>query len=496
MQLWESIINTAMTGTDKGQVNTHDLPGELAETAAPVVENKTLDKEDRFLQIASLAFNFRQTGVLPLNKTEVTIPPAKPQEKEYCSKEALQVLKDILSQESIPLLKLWLNECDRKGQIVHPELIPVLFEQGVHKKSLQPLISVCCGKRGEWLGSFNKDWQFSSIQTSEELWQTGTMEQRKTVLREIRNNDPAQAREWLRQTWPQEDANTKAIFLEQLQPHIGEEDIPFLESLTSEKGKKVKEEALKLLKLIPGSPVVQQYKEALRLSVILKKEKMLFGIMSKTGLLFQLPASINEAIFKTGIEKLSSNSKEFSDDEFIIYQLVQSVPPSFWEDHFNLEPGAVIDLFQKDVTGKKMIPALVVAIGKFNDKKWALQFIQHSAVFYIDLIPFLEPGQKEPVMNKYFDRFTGSIIAHATKMEHEWSQELAGKIFTYAAKNPYEYNVRFFNQFIHLVPSVTPGELEKCAPAAAYFRNMWKNTCEEIIKLTHLKTRVQKAFNV
>jgi hypothetical protein len=496
MQLWESIINTAMTGTDKGNINTHDLPVELAETAAPVLENQALDKEDRFLQIASLAFNFRQTGVLPLNKTEVTIPPAKPEEKVYCSKEALQVLKDILSQDSVSLLKLWLTECDRKGQIVHPEVIPVLFESGAVKKSLQPLISGCCGNRGEWLANLNKEWNFSSAQTSEELWQTGTMEQRKTVLRELRNNDPAKAREWLVQTWPQEDANTKAVFLEQLQPHIGGDDIPFLESLSSEKGKKVKEEALRLLKQVPGSTVVQQYKEVLRASVILKKEKVLFGIMSKTGLQFLLPASVNEAVFKTGIEKLSSNSKEFSDDEFIIYQLVQSVPPSFWEEHFNLEPGAVTDLFQKDATGKKMIPALVLAIGKFNDKKWALQFMQHSAVFYIDLIPFLDPEQKEPAMNKYFDKFTESIITHATQVEHEWSHELAMKIFTYAAKNPYQYNGRFFNQFIHLVPSVTPGELEKCAPVAGYFKNMWNTTSEEIIKLTNLKIRVRKAFNV
>src|SRR5262249_13671653 len=154
-----------------------------------------------------------------------------------------------------------------------------------------------------------------------------------------------------------------------------EEDIPFLESLSSEKSKKVKEEALQLLKQIPGSAITKQYEEILKQAVIFKKEKALLGMISKTVVQFKMPASIDAAIYKTGIDKLSSN-KEFSDDEFIVFQLIQAVPLSFWEKHFESDPAAIIDLFQKDPIGKKMIPALVIAITRFRNKRWALKFMQ------------------------------------------------------------------------------------------------------------------------
>jgi hypothetical protein len=41
-------------------------------------------------------------------------------------------------------------------------------------------------------------------------------------------------------------------------------DLPWLESLLNEKGQKVKDEALALLKSIPGSSIVKQYEDLLR----------------------------------------------------------------------------------------------------------------------------------------------------------------------------------------------------------------------------------------
>lgn len=494
MQFWDSIINTAMIGTDKKQVGVAELPADLSEPATAIHNNEGADKEQKFLQLAAVAFNFRQSGVTPLQK-EVNISPAPAEEKEYCNAVAIQTLKDILNEESIPLLKFWLQHCDRKQQLAPPETLPVLLDTGTQYKNLQVLIASCCGKRGEWLSGFNNAWNFSSTQTGEELWQTGTQEQRKIVFKETRKINSTQAREWLQQTWSQEDANTKLGFLEFMPENISEDDIPFLESLSTEKSKKVKEEALKLLKQIPGSAIVKQYQELLQQSVVAKKGKALLGMISKTNLEFKLPGSFDEAIFKTGIEKLSS-SKEIKDEEFIIYQLIQSVPPSFWETQLGGDPKAIIDLFQKDETGKKMIPALVIAITRFNDTRWALYFIQHSEVFYIDIIPLLQSQQQEVYSIKFFDNYPDSIIQYATQRETEWSVELTKNIFKYTAKNPYQYNRSFYNQHMHLVPYAIIVELEKCTPADEYLRNTWSNTSDYIVKLITLKIQTQKAFNV
>ncbi len=493
MQFWDTIINTAMMGTDKKQVSIGEVPAGLEEAATFINGNTAKDKEEKFLQLAALTLSYRQCGVLPPKK-ELRMLAAPVEEKQYCNEMASQALKDIISEESIHLLKFWLQHCYEKQQVVQPELVPVLLARGAEQKKLQLMIAACCGKRGEWLGGFNTVWNFSSTQTGEELWQTGTLEQRKEILKQTRNTDPVKAREWVQQTWVQEDANTKTSFLEILADNACDEDIPFLESLSAEKSKKVKDMAMQLLKQIPASAIVRMYEQALSLAVVLKKEKALLGMMSKTTLQCSLPESMDEAIYKTGIDKLS-NTKELTDDEYVISQLMQAVSPSFWEKHLEMNPEQIIDLFQKDASGKKMIPALVNAITRFHDTRWALYFMQYSQVFYIDIIPLLQAQQQEAYSNKFFDKYPDNIIQYAMARETEWSIELAKNIFRHAAKNPHQYNRSFYSQHIHLVPVHIVAGLEKCTPPEDNLRTMWSNTSEYIIKLVTLKIQTIKAFN-
>ncbi len=494
MESWNNIIHTAMIGTDKKNISAAELPADLQEAATLIQGNETIDKEEKFLQVAALAFNYRQCGVMPLTKETITLPQSPAEEKSYCSATAMQVLKDIRSEENIPLLKFWLIRCNAKNRVVHPPFIPYLLSEGVQQKKLQTLIASCCGKRGEWLSRFNESWNFSQNQTTEQLWQTGTPDQRKQVFKELREKEPALARDWLQQTWPQEDANTKNAFLEIFSINIGEADIPFLESLSGEKSKKVKDEAIGLLKQISSSPVVQLYQQVLKQSVELKKEKALLGLSSKMVLRFHLSPGFDESIFKTGIDKLSSN-KEFTDDQFILFQLIQSVPPSFWETQLAADAKTVIEQFQKDETGKKMIPALVIATTKFKDAQWALHLMQHSTIFYLEIIPLLPLQKQEEYSNRYFEQFEDSIIQYAVQRETEWSLPLTKNIFRHLAKNPYHYNRPFFSQHIHLIPAGIAAELEKCTPPEEQLRNTWSNTSDYIIKLLSLKTQTLNAFN-
>ena len=141
MEFWNNIINTAMIGTDKKMISVNDLPADLNEVAMQIHANETIDKEEKFLQITSLAFNYRQAGVMPLHKETVTLLQCPAEEKLYCNAAAMQVLKDIQSEESVPLLKFWLQQCDEKNKIVQPEIIPSLLSEGIQQKKLQTLIA-------------------------------------------------------------------------------------------------------------------------------------------------------------------------------------------------------------------------------------------------------------------------------------------------------------------------------------------------------------------
>jgi hypothetical protein len=484
MQTWDQIINTALLGTDKRTLAASDLPPELAEVAA-LAQNNTTDKEEQFLQIAALVFNYRQCGVLPLQKEGVTVSLAAAEEKQYCSLLAIQTLKDILESESNSLLQFWLQLCNEKSRIVTPDLVPALLTIGMQQKKLQNLIVSCCGKRGDWLSRFNPEWNFSTAASNEELWLTGSPEQRKAVLEQLRKEDPATARNWIQQTWAQEDAGTKVEWLMLLAINIGEDDIEFLESLAKEKSKKVKEVALWLLKQIPESPVVQQYQQVLQKTITL----------GKNGLQIRLPAGLDENLFKTtGLDKLSNN-KDFTDEEYIIYQLVQAVPPSFWETRLNSEPDVIIRSMQKDATGKKLLPALVQAVVAFKDQRWATAFMQNSQVFYIDIIPLLPVKEQEFYSIRFMDQFSENIIEHAIKREDTWGIDLTRAIFIKTAKSIYQYNRSFYSRYIHCIPIGIVTELEKCAPGEDYLRSTWANTSEYIATLLNLKKQTIQSFN-
>ncbi|WP_207514671.1 DUF5691 domain-containing protein [Longitalea luteola] len=483
MQTWDQIINTALLGTDKRTLAVSELPAELA-AAATHLQQTVNDKEEQFLQTAALVFNYRQCGVMPLKKEGVTITKADAEEKRYCSALALQTLKDIFDSESISLLQFWLQLCEAKGQIVTPAFVPELLNVGIPQKKLQNLVVACCGKRGEWLARFNPEWNFSTATTDEELWQTGSVEQRKGVLEHLRKVNASTAREWMLQTWAQEDAATKVEFLLILANNINEGDIEFLESLSKEKSKKVRDVALWLLKQIPESPVVQQYQQVLQKTVTIGKK----------GLQIKLPAGLDEAIFKTGIDKLSNN-KEITDEEFIVMQLMQSVPPAFWENRLNSTPDVIIRSMQKDATNKKFLPAMVQAVVAFKDQRWATAFMQNSQVFYIDIIPLLPVKEQEFYSIKFIDQFAENIIEHAIKREDTWSVDLTRAIFIHTAKSVYQYNRSFYSRYIHCIPVGIVGELEKCAPPEDYARATWGNTSDYITRLLELKKQTIQSFN-
>jgi|SRR6185312_496875 len=493
MNFWNNVVQTAMLGTNKKDIVQQDLPEELLVAVKIINDNAVIDAEEKFIQTAALAFNYRQCGVRPNPQAGATLSLAPAEEKLYCNTEALQALKDILFEDSVGLLKIWLQLCLQKNQIITPALIPALMDKSVQQKHLKTLVQECVGKRGAWLSQFNSEWDFAPETNMEDLWQTGTPAERKNTLQQLRNSNSQKAKEWLKETWPVENANSKNDLLSAISINISADDIEWLESLLNEKSQKVKDSVLQLLKQIPTSTIVKQYEEVLRRSVSLRKEKGLLGLSSKTIIHSDITTPVDESIFKSGIEKLT-NRKEFNDDEYIIYQLMQSVAPQFWEKQFLLSPGEIIQMFQKDEIKKKFIPAMIGAVVQFKDTGWADAFMKNSHVFYLDIIPLLPVEQQEYYSNKFFTGHEENIIRYALERDEEWSTELAKNIFKHTAKNYYTYNRAFYNRYIHLIPVQIVGLLEKCTPQEEHLRESWSNISEYIIKLITLKIETIKAF--
>ncbi|OCX54348.1 hypothetical protein BEL04_08815 [Mucilaginibacter sp. PPCGB 2223] len=492
MKAWEYVINTAMLGTDKQIPSPADLPEEITGVAALIDASETADKEVKFLQKAAAIYNYRQCGFTPLEQKELPVHTASPETSPYCTEAASAILSDILNEEPTALLGLWLSHCHQTGKILLPDVLPAVLDVALKDKSLQPLAVACCGNRGLWLSGLNPSWDYFSTVSDKELWQTGKPDERAGALEKLRTTDPDMAREWLQQTWPQETAASKADLLKTFRVNAGAADQDWLESLWSEKGQKVKEEVVYLLKRIPGSSIIKLYEGVLREAVMLKKEKALLGMMTKVSIQFKLPSRIDEAIFKSGIEKLSGQKSPFSDEEFIIYQLIESVPPAFWEQRFEAAPAQVVQYFEKYAPA--MTGALGMAVSRFKAASWMPYFL-HLDGFYVDFIDFLNPPEQEKYLLRFFKPDPRNAIHYALQLKQEWSADFAITVLREMANYPYEYNRASFNKHIRLIPVTIINQVKAIEPKDLNLLNTWAKNRDHLLKLLRLKQQTLNAFN-
>lgn len=485
MQSWNDIINIALLGTAKKQLDTGSLPAPLQAAAGTVLASRGTDREEQFLQLASLVLNYRQSGAMAVAGGPSTMTACAPETKPYCGATAIQSLHHTLDSENIPLLYLWLELCMRNNQVLPPEYLPRILESASRHKSLRNLAAACCGKRGEWLAQFNREWNFSVVaDTTEEMWENGTTAQRLEALTRIRGEQPAEARALLQATWPKESAAVKAELLTALATGISMDDAPWLETLQQEKSKQVKEAALTLLKKIPGSNLHEQYWQLLESSIRIGPK----------GKIVVTPAIPPDAeIFKTGIDKLSNNAR-ISDDEYILSQLIALVHPRMWEEHFKASFEEVTDLFHHEKALKPFAPALAQAISWFADKKRALSFVQHSDTFHMTLLPLLPSDQQDTYILQHFDAHSSLVMNYVGQLQQVWSEELAMKIFRFCAKNPYTYSQRTMGDFITLIPSSIKSALDGISTENENYQTYWKSISMHLVGLLQIKTFIQQSF--
>jgi len=481
--MWNNIINTALLGTGKKQLSVIDLPANLSPITTNIIGDKALDAETKFLHLAAIMLNYRQSGVMPVSNAGVPLAPAPSEELPYCSTAAIYALQDALDMDLLPLVTYWLESCYNKGQIALPEYIPVLLDTAVSQKRIRHLAMSVCGKRGQWLSSMNAEWQFPFAVSNEDRWQTGSPEDRRQVLQETRQSYPGLAREWLQQTWPQENVSTRAEFLKIMRINVSEDDLSWLESL-QEKNQRVKDEIWALLKMIPSSFIVQSYWQVLQQAVSR-------GSGLSLNISLQLP--LDKKIIDSGIATMS-NEKNLSEEAFILFQLLGTVPPAWWESHFNADKEEVIQLFQKDDLGKRFIPALILAAGRFKDASWLRSLMEKSVSFYPDVIPLLPPAEQEEYALRLFSNFPQDVITYLSNRDDEWGMNITSEVLKWVARNPYQYTRNFFDKHILQIPVAITDELEKLTPEEPAYQATWRNTSEHIRKLLSVKTDIRNAF--
>ena len=489
---WEDIINTSIIGTDKKQINKQLLSDELA-LILEQAEQCSNEKEEQFLAAASVIYNYRRGGILPIIDTTSSIPICEEEQKKQCSSAALASLQATLGEENYSLLFYWLLQCERKEQIVTPEYIPVLLEIATKNKELQSIICECLGNRGMWMRQFNSQWDFSQYNSYKEVFEHGKLDERKNALIQWRVNSAQEAREALIGVWQQEQVATKAELLTALEINLSQEDESFLKETWKEKSQKVKEVTLKLLKQIPDSFIINEVWEFVRPLISYKKTSTMLGLLSKEIVEINLSFEIPEQFKSYGISHLDAN-KIYSEKEFTLDQLISFIPPVLWEKHFNMKPAQILELFDKKEESKKFISGLAMGVNTFKNIEWGIILYKkhnklcHSVIFGFD------KGLQEDVALATLHENSKRIYDILPDKENEWSLKFVTALLEKTSQEPYTYNKNYYKNIIHHFPVSILEKLGQIQVADPVKKNYWDNIAEEIIKQLAIKYQIIQSF--
>ncbi|MBT1688784.1 DUF5691 domain-containing protein [Dawidia soli] len=495
MKHWETIQQHAMLGTARAPFTIADLPaaiaGELAWTP--------LDAEEDFLRLASVAWQYGQTGGLPPAVSAVN-SAAVPEEKPYCPLQATGDLQSLVEDELYTLVRVWLQYCQAAGQLARPEILPALLDMAVRRPELRPMIMAVAGNRGRWLMRLNPAWRIDPpAEDDDTVWQTGKPEARRALLAGMRQTDAARALVLLQSTWATESVADKVAFLNILQTHAAEADLPWIESL-QEKGQKVTAAITNLLKHIPGSKIVAAYQDVLRQAFALRTGKALLGMLNKTSVAVEEAVAVPAGIFTTGIEKLSSD-KRVTDQQYILIQLAMAVPPAFWQTHLQqADARAVITLLQKEQHTALYLPALADAAATFRDLVWVRALLDHGDEALLDsaivlLLRALPVAERMTYAARFLKQQPQGIIALLLEQDEPWDLALAKNIIAYTASEVYTYNRTFYRQAVHNIPVALLSYIDTFTPAEEAKKPYWRTHADELYRLISWKEQLQRSFS-
>lgn len=387
MTMTNDLINMGLLGTTGKELTPSDVPSFLNASLAKIKASQK-DTEDGFYKMAATLFACSRSGVEAARKQEAeALPEAQPEEKAYLPVTKARLLHELLQNRNIHLLLYGYDCAIRQKILIPPDYLPEMlehaFEQGNpnaynEKKRLSQLM----GNRGRWYLHLQG---MQCLEEEKELpWDTSTHAQRRNLLRDIRSRDPHKALDMLRSEWKSESAQHRAELLNCLEINLSADDETFIAQVhATDRSENVRNTALSLLQSLPESQVIRFYCNKLKEHL---RYRRLFGwTITKI--------EYSEELKKYGIAEVSRNKGE-SDSDFILRQMCESVPLSFWCELFDCDRAKAAERLRESPPFAKHFD-LSRPVLKFKDKEWAFILTKKTSQINYSYIPLLTPAQRE-----------------------------------------------------------------------------------------------------
>ncbi|WP_293306456.1 DUF5691 domain-containing protein [Pedobacter sp. UBA5917] len=441
----QNIIKTALLGTDKVQFD--PIP-DLSGIGNRIIAEQ-VDKEDAFLKNAAVNFLYNECGRIPraFNGSQENCPDEEKTELDVLTgfhiRSALQLKDDVLFYYLI-------YRTNQANKIFGADLVPDALNKALSQKKKAEAVLTACGETGKWLAGINKNWSpLYGTAPSGEDWETGNLEWRLNYFASLRTESPSDALALLSDL-QQENANTRAEFIALLEINLSINDEAFLMSVLTDKSKKVKDIAVYLLKLVPGTAINQLFLDYL-LKILSVKEERVLLIAKKKVLAIDQGITPGEELFKYGLEKISSE-KGVDDAVFWVAQIFGFIDVATLASKFNLSVEEWLKLVLGDKHAGVFKPFLKNAAIHFKDELLSKKLLESGIKDGIELLKFVNPKERiifiKDLLETDFNRVLDLVLESYDIIE----TAIAERIFKKLSDNPYVIQTNIYQKLALSMP--------------------------------------------
>ncbi len=250
-----------------------------------------------------------------------------------------------------------------------------------------------------------------------ERWETGTAEQRRTTLAELRADDPAAARALLELTWETDSPADRRAFLELLSDGLSLEDQPLLERALDDRRKPVRTAASGLLSALPGSALADRMGERLRPLIAV-------GGGARPKLRLELPEEIDKAGRRDGIEDAGAPSG-YGLRAWWLSQIIGAAPLAIWVQRTGLAPEAILKQLRGDEFATPVFDGLRQATRREHDAAWALASMELDPG-HVDMLADVPAAIANPLVLAALRKLRDNteVLRILTRAGWSWDAEL------------------------------------------------------------------------
>ncbi|GAA3620337.1 hypothetical protein C8D88_101834 [Lentzea atacamensis] len=396
---WSKTVQDLLIGTTRGGGSPTDL---LSDCAA--------------LGVAAFG------ATLPQEVSAEPLPKAPPETANLPRPAVRAVLEAIMSVDDEVLLTEWCALAKANNVVADHRMLPALLALGTARPGLRSAVVEVLGTRGRWLANTREGWSWASgaaplideVPLDEVLDLPSA--QRVRALRRKRRSDPAAVRAFI--TAEFETARRSAdrqVLISALETALGPADEELLESALDDKASAVHDEALRLLRKLPGSAVATRAAD--RLGRGLWRTDDGFDVQTEELWTTQPDLDEQRDLMRDGTEKGVAGR---------IRAAAASVPPSYWTSRLQTDDRGAAKVLRRGPWAGALLRGIADQLAAATDPRpWAVAAAETlTGMEQLEMLAALPASVAEQAVVAVSVNWHYDLLDHAcAQLPAPWSPE-------------------------------------------------------------------------